>query len=65
MIGAVTSLNMLGNDVLIGTDECEIYLLNLQTFELKLKITCNTSVVYDIAFPKYPLFARDKVDKIK
>lgn len=52
MIGAVTSLKMIGNDVMIGTDECEIYSLNLETFELKLKITCNKSTVYDIAFPK-------------
>lgn len=52
----MTSLNLLGKDVLIGTDECEIYTLSLETFELKLKVTCNTSVVYDIAFPRYSPF---------
>lgn len=51
--GPVTSLQLLDSDtVLIGTDSCEIYTLNLAKFDLKLSITCNISTVYDIAFPQ-------------
>ncbi|XP_037046555.1 cilia- and flagella-associated protein 52 [Bradysia coprophila] len=52
VIGAVTSLQLLEtNEVIIGTEACEMYFLNLQSFEIKLFITCNTETVYDVAFP--------------
>lgn len=38
--------------VLIGTEACEIYNLKISTFDIKLLVTCNTSTVYDIAFPQ-------------
>ncbi len=48
----MTSLQLLqSNVVVIGTDACEMYLLNVDTFEIKLFITCNTETVYDVAFP--------------
>lgn len=54
MNGAVSSLKLLSAEtVLIGTEACEIYSLKIATFDLKLLITCNTSTVYDIAFPQY------------
>lgn len=52
--GAISSLRSLGADtVLIGTEACEIYSLNLAKFDIKLLLTCNTSTVYDIAFPRF------------
>lgn len=50
--GSVTSLREKLNFIFIGTDACEIYVLDLILFDLKLVITCNTSAVYDVAFPK-------------
>lgn len=53
MNGSVTSLEIYDKStVFIGTDTCEIYTLDYQNFVLRLEITCNTSIVYDIAFPK-------------
>lgn len=52
--GCITSLQTLNDSVIyIGTNDCEIYTLDYATFQLKLQITCNSSYVYDIAFPKY------------
>lgn len=50
--GAVTSLIYRNGHALIATDACEIYLLDVETFEMNLKITCNTSAINDIAFPE-------------
>lgn len=50
--GCVTSLQLHSSQTIyIGTDACEIYTLEYQTFTLKLQITCNTCIVNDIAFP--------------
>lgn len=50
--GCVTSLQFHSNQTIyIATDLCEIYTLDLDTFILKLKITCNSNIVNDIAFP--------------
>lgn len=54
--GAVSTLQLKLDSILIGTDACEIYVLHLTDFNLKLVITCNTSAVYDIAFPQYAYF---------
>lgn len=51
--GSVSSIQLLDPDtIIVGTEQCEIYTINLTTFQLKLLLTCNTSTVYDIAFPK-------------
>lgn len=51
--GAVSSLQLMGCDfVLIGTESCEIYSMQLPGLQLKLLKTCHTSTVFDIAFPK-------------
>lgn len=51
--GCVTSLQFHGNQTIyIATDLCEIYTLELETFVLKLQITCNSNMVNDIAFPR-------------
>lgn len=51
--GAVSSIQLLNKDtILIGTECCEIYSLNIATFQIKLLLTCNVSTVYAIAFPK-------------
>lgn len=52
--GCVTSLQFHSNQTIyIATDLCEIYTLELQTFILKLQITCNSSIVNDIVFPRW------------
>lgn len=51
--GCVTSLQFHSHQTIyIATDLCEIYTLELQTFVLKLQITCNSSMVNDIGFPR-------------
>ncbi|EAT39137.1 AAEL009035-PA [Aedes aegypti] len=52
--GVITSLQIVNQyTLLIGTDGCEIYSLELQNFKTSLKLlkTCHTNAVYDIAFP--------------
>ncbi|XP_077288474.1 cilia- and flagella-associated protein 52 [Arctopsyche grandis] len=56
--GSVTSLQIMKNDdrkkdntFLVGMKSCEIYLVNLKTFQVTLVVTCHTSTVHDIAFP--------------
>ena len=49
----MTSLTKVRSDqYLIGTDNNEVFSLNLKTFDLKLLTTCHRSTVYDIVFPK-------------
>lgn len=54
MGGVITSLQIVNQyTLLIGTDGCEIYSLELQNFSSSLRLlkTCHTNAVYDIAFP--------------
>ncbi|KAG8263847.1 Cilia- and flagella-associated protein 52 [Homalodisca vitripennis] len=48
----VTSAQKLGDELLIGTIQCELYVINMKTFSVKLMATCHTSTIYDIAFPR-------------
>ena len=52
--GAVTSLvlNAAGDHFFVGTDQCNQYLVNAQTFELELRNTCHQGLIKDIAFPR-------------
>ncbi|XP_066999965.2 cilia- and flagella-associated protein 52 [Anabrus simplex] len=47
----ITSLNIMGKNILVGTINCEIYTINLDTFHVMLHITCHTHSIFDIAFP--------------
>ncbi|XP_058832264.1 cilia- and flagella-associated protein 52-like [Topomyia yanbarensis] len=52
--GVITSLQIVNNcTLLIGTNGCEIYSLELNNLcsSLRLLKTCHTNAVYDIAFP--------------
>ncbi|XP_053672450.1 cilia- and flagella-associated protein 52 [Anopheles nili] len=52
--GVVTSLQIFDRKtLLIGTNGCEIYSLELNSFTSSLRLlkTCHTNAVYDIAFP--------------
>lgn len=53
--GVISSLQSLNNETLIiGTENCEIYSIPLQTFDknkMKLLKTCHTHSINDIAFP--------------
>ncbi|XP_039429837.1 cilia- and flagella-associated protein 52 [Culex pipiens pallens] len=52
--GVITSLQIVNKtSLLIGTNGCEIYALELQNFKTSLRLlkTCHTNTVYDIAFP--------------
>ncbi|KAJ1527986.1 hypothetical protein ONE63_007914 [Megalurothrips usitatus] len=65
---AVTSLQMFHNsDIMVGNEKCEIYLVNLCTFSVHLIVTCHTTCIYDIAFPKdySEVFATASKDDIR
>lgn len=50
---AITSLQLVDKSgVVIGTEACEIYYLDLATFQVRLLKTCHTDAVNDIAFPE-------------
>ncbi|KAI4470193.1 wd-40 repeat protein [Holotrichia oblita] len=50
--GGVTSLVFYDNDeIFVGTTNCELFSIDLKTFQTKLLITCHTSTIYDVAFP--------------
>ncbi|KAL7042784.1 hypothetical protein ACKWTF_001277 [Chironomus riparius] len=53
--GVISSLQSLNNETLIiGTENCEIYSIPLQTFDknkMRLLKTCHTHAINDIAFP--------------
>ena len=52
--GAITSLvlNAAGDHFFVGTDQCNQYLVNAQTFELELRNTCHQGLIKDLAFPR-------------
>jgi len=47
----VTSLQLLKTQILVGTIKCEMFVIDMRTFALKLLITCHTSPIFDVAFP--------------
>jgi hypothetical protein len=49
---APTSLQMLHTTVFIGTMLSEIFTIDLETFEVKLHVTCHRHAINDIAFPQ-------------
>lgn len=50
---AVTSMVLHKNEfVLLGTSWCEIYQIQLSNFHMRLLVTCHTSCIYSIAFPR-------------
>ncbi|KAG5310590.1 CFA52 protein, partial [Acromyrmex insinuator] len=51
---AITSMVLYLNEfVLIGTSWCEIYQIKLSNFaDMRLLVTCHTSCIYSIAFPR-------------
>jgi WD40 repeat protein len=67
--GGVTSLalNAAGDHVFVGTDKCNIYLLNIASFEYELRNTCHFSRINDIAYPRgySQLFATCSVNDIR
>ncbi|XP_076292526.1 cilia- and flagella-associated protein 52 [Lasioglossum baleicum] len=51
--GTVTSMVRYKNDlILVGTAQCEIYEIQLSNFQTRLLVTCHTSPIYDLAFPR-------------
>ncbi|KAL0107174.1 hypothetical protein PUN28_015593 [Cardiocondyla obscurior] len=54
LCSAVTSMVLYQNDfVLAGTSWCEIYQIQLSNFaNMRLLVTCHTSCIYTIAFPR-------------
>ncbi|XP_026277073.1 cilia- and flagella-associated protein 52 isoform X1 [Frankliniella occidentalis] len=65
---AVTSLQRFRDqEIMVGNDLCEIYLINICTFNVRLIVTCHTSCIYDIAFPKNyaEVFATASKDDIR
>ncbi|XP_043599667.1 cilia- and flagella-associated protein 52 isoform X3 [Bombus pyrosoma] len=48
----VTSMIRYQNNlVIVGTALCEIYEIELSSFQMRLIVTCHTSSIYDLAFP--------------
>lgn len=53
--GSVTSLEFKDEHqttILAGTNNCEVFVIEKDTFDTMLVITCHTSAIYDIAFPQ-------------
>ncbi|KOC68786.1 WD repeat-containing protein 16 [Habropoda laboriosa] len=49
----VTSMNWYKNDfILVGTALCEIHEIELSSFRTRLIVTCHTSPLYGLAFPR-------------
>lgn len=49
---SVTSLQIFReNTIFAGTRDCEVFLINLDTFETELVLTCHSSTIYCVAFP--------------
>lgn len=67
--GGITSLalNAAGDHVFVSTDQCNIYLMAIGTFEYELRNTCHFAKVNDVAFPRgySELFATCSVNDIR
>ncbi|XP_034191821.2 cilia- and flagella-associated protein 52 isoform X2 [Osmia lignaria lignaria] len=49
----VTSMTRYRNDfLLVGTSLCEIHEIELSTFRTRIIVTCHTSAIHDLAFPR-------------
>ncbi|XP_046988417.1 cilia- and flagella-associated protein 52-like [Schistocerca americana] len=46
-----TSVKIMRDEIIAGTDQCEIYTINIATFNVSLHITCHTDAIYDLTFP--------------
>ncbi|XP_017778484.1 PREDICTED: cilia- and flagella-associated protein 52 [Nicrophorus vespilloides] len=66
---AVTTLVLKdkGTCILAGTLNCEVFSIDMKTFETKLIITCHTSTIFDTAFPyKFSdIFATASKDSVR
>lgn len=49
---APTSLQMLHTTIFVGTMLSEIFTIDVETFEVKLHVTCHKHAICDIAFPQ-------------
>jgi hypothetical protein len=49
---APSSLQMLHMKIFVGTMLSEIFTIDVETFEVKLHVTCHKHAIYDIAFPQ-------------
>jgi hypothetical protein len=49
---APTSLQMLRKTIFVGTTLSEIFTIDIETFAVKLHVTCHKHAIYDIAFPQ-------------
>ncbi|XP_022914302.2 cilia- and flagella-associated protein 52 [Onthophagus taurus] len=66
--GIPTSFNIFQNDQLfVGTNCCELYSINLTTFQTVLLITCHKSTIFDVAFPYHfsEVFATASQDDVR
>lgn len=53
MKASVTSLQFWNEKtILAGTSNCEIFSIDLDTFETILLVTCHMDAIYDVAFPQ-------------
>jgi len=48
---SVTSIQLMGAVILVGTINCELFTVGADDFRVVRLFTCHTSVVYDLAFP--------------
>lgn len=50
---SVTSIQLMKNNttILVGTVNCELFIIRADDFDVTCLFTCHTSVVYDLAFP--------------
>ncbi|RZF37372.1 hypothetical protein LSTR_LSTR009723 [Laodelphax striatellus] len=66
--GMVSSIQRLDqNNLIVGTMKCELFLINIQTSKKQLLLTCHTSAVYDLVFPRdySQVFATASKDDIR
>ncbi|XP_049833353.1 cilia- and flagella-associated protein 52-like [Schistocerca gregaria] len=46
-----TTIKILKDEIIGGTEKCEIYTIDIKTFNVLLHITCHTDAIFDLAFP--------------
>ncbi|KAL0278596.1 UNVERIFIED_CONTAM: hypothetical protein PYX00_000371 [Menopon gallinae] len=51
VVSGVSSLKIWGESLIVGTVSCEIFTIDMKTWDLTLKSTCHTSAIYGICFP--------------
>lgn len=67
VVSTITSTQKLKDELLVGTIQCELYVINMKTFTVKLMVTCHTSTIYDVAFPSVysDVFATASKDDVR